>query len=379
MRENTRRNAASGFRPQSQYRPMFTPNPEARKVTFLTRKPTLHRASKDNDAAPSALALTEEKGLEEGTLAPSGDLGSVGEPETRQQHSASLTLSSPSAQALLLVRESEAAEVAEPEAVRKSESGEWPSEVEASGSTESMQPRRAPSPMPSSSRSAPKRAPSPTPSRNTSESAHPPRPSRSVRMRTPRRLPDPPSIPPGFAGRSSSPTPSGSRTDVSHSRSPSVGSSRAHEASSSTSPIPAVPSVPPVPPMPPMPPMPPAVGPSSPSSSSQRHSWARSPLRNSVLASDQPVIMPRPKHAPHPSGESRPVSPTSTWGRVPSVSGSASQYSAESGEQHRRYLGSVRRGKAPAAGPSGVNQRTMSTQSSVSVYSTDSFGRAEER
>ncbi|KAH8983670.1 hypothetical protein EDB86DRAFT_2965594 [Lactarius hatsudake] len=39
VRENTRRNASSGFKPQSQYRPMLSLNPDRRKVTFLTRGP----------------------------------------------------------------------------------------------------------------------------------------------------------------------------------------------------------------------------------------------------------------------------------------------------------------------------------------------------
>jgi hypothetical protein len=361
MRENTRRNASSGFRPQSQYRPMLTLNPEGRKVTFLTRAPTLQRAAaKNKDVAPSALAQpTEEEGTNgsEGA-APSRDLGPA------RQGPASLTLTSSPAAAALLVRET--APAVEP--VRKSESDEQRAvEVEVE-STESMRPRRAPSPTPSSSQSTPKRAPSPTPSRNTSEPTSPPRPSRSVRMRTPKRLPDPPSMPPGSVGRSSSPTPSGSRTDdasSSHSRTPSVSSSRAHETPRSTSPVP---TVPPVPPVPPMPPVPPVAGPSS--SQPQRHSWVRSPLRNSVLPSDQPVIMPRPKNAqPPPSSGSQPVSPTSTWGHVPSLSGSTGN-----GEPHGQYLGSMRRGKAPA-----VNQRTVSTHSSISMYSTDSLGRAEER
>jgi hypothetical protein len=365
MRENTRRNASSGFRPQSQYRPMLTLNPEGRRVTFLTRAPTLQRAAaKNKDVAPSAPAQqAEEKGMNNESAAPRGVLGSANET------SASLTLTSPPAAALL---GRETAPSAEP--VRTSESDEQRALEGEVESTESMLPRRAPSPAPSSSRSTPKRAPPPTPSRNTSEPASPPRPSRSVRMRTPKRLPDPPSVPPGFVGRSSSPTPSGPRTESSpsHSRTPSVGSSRAHETPGSTSPIPTVPPVPPAPPMPPMPPIPPVAGPSS---QPQRHSWVRSPLRNSVLPSDQPVIMPRPKNAQsRPSGESQPVSPTSTSGHVSSPSGSMSQHSAGNGEPHGQYFGSLRRGMAPE-----VHQRTVSTHSSISVYSTDSRGRPEER
>jgi len=230
--------------------------------------------------------------------------------------------------------------------------------------------RHAPSPAPSSSRSTPKRAPPPTLSQNTSEPTSLPKPSRSVCMRTPKSLPDPPSMPPGFVGRSSSSTPSGSRTETSpHSRTPSVSSSRAQETPRSTSPVPTVPPVPPVPPMPPIPPV------AGPSSQPQRQSWVGSPLRNSVLPSDQPVIMPRPKNAQsRPSGESQPVSPTSTWGHEPSLSGSTSQHSAGNGEPRGQYFGSLRRGRAPA-----MNQRTESTHSSISVYSTDSLGRAEER
>src|SRR5258708_38002834 len=84
MRENTRRNAASGFRPQSQYRPMLTLNRESRRVTFLARSPTpQQRTSGDNNnAAPSALVETGgEKGQIESSAAPkiSGDIGSMDE------------------------------------------------------------------------------------------------------------------------------------------------------------------------------------------------------------------------------------------------------------------------------------------------------------
>jgi hypothetical protein len=393
VRENTRRNATSGYRPQSQYRPMAMLNPESRKVTFLTRSPTFQRgATKHNDNAVLALKPTEdeeEKGEIEGAppapssanaahlgsdqpwlqLQPSARLGALpagaAPPVPLQQHQQ------------LLVHEA----MAEP-VRRESEGSERPMEVEekkealwTESESESIMPPRlgrtaSPTPSGSGSTSTTRRAPSPTPSRNTSKSTsmstHSPKPSRSVRMRTPRRLPDPPSMPPGFVGRdhtarSPSPTPSAPGTS---SPPPSIISSHGYETSampgSSRPPISIVPPVPPIP---------------AAESSTSSTSWARSPLRNSVLASDQPVIMPRPKNAR--TSESQPVSPTSTWGHAPSLSGSYSA-SVEGGEPQSRFVVGSRRGRL-SMGMASRNQRTVSTQSSISVYSNDSFGRAEER
>lgn len=383
MRENTRRNATSGFRPQSQYRPMFTLNRESRRVTFLTRTPTLQqRASNDdnnnnnNAAAPSAPVQPEgDKAQKESSVAPNGneDIGSMD--EIRQMSPNFASSATP-----VVAREAVpagAAIVSE----RKSESGERPlleKEPEAGKSTESTIPPpprdTTPSPPPVSSptHATPKRAPSPTPSASTSkQTTAVVRPSRSVRMRTPKRLPDPP-VPPAYVdrdyGRPSSPAP---RSSVSLPRTSSIGSSRTHESGMrSTSPTPLLPPVPPVPIIPPAEPS------ASSSSSSQpsRLSWSKSPLRNSVLPSDNPVILPRPKNAPAPprtSESSRPVSPTSTLGHLPSLSSSTSQSGEPPKPPHNRFLGSLKRGKGKGKSSvetAGVNQRP---QSDASVYSTN--------
>jgi len=393
MRENTRRNATSGFRPQSQYRPMFGLNRESRRVTFLTRAPTpQQRASKDDDndndnAAPSALAQTEgEKGQSEneGAVAPNngGDIGSMD--EIRQ-----LSPNFGSSATPLLVREATtpagaaAAVAGAVGSERKSESGERPlseKELEAGMSTAkpiSPPPPRdttpSPPPIPSPTHTTPKRVSSPTPSGSTSKHTVASRTSRSVRMRTPKRLPDPPAAlpPPMYVGRDharpSSPQP---RTSTSLPRTSSVGSSRTFDSGMrSTSPTPLLPPVPPVP-VPPVPAVPPVERSTSSSSSSSppsQPSWSRSPLRNSVLPSDHPVILPRPKNAP----ASQPVSPTSTLGHLPSLSGSMSQQSG--GEQPRpsniRFLGSLRRGGRGKSSAGTV--RPISTQSSASAYSTN--------
>ncbi|KAI0272132.1 hypothetical protein BGY98DRAFT_1099930 [Russula aff. rugulosa BPL654] len=284
IRENTRRNATSGFRPQSQYRPMFELNRESRRVTFLAGTPTLQlRASNDNDnERPSAPAQTEgEKGQNEiaHAQAPdgSGDIGTMD--EIRQ-----LSPNFASSSTRLLEHDAVPAGAAVgPE--RKSESGERPSlerEPETGESTEpsiSPPPPRqstpSPPPVPSSStHPSPMRAPSPTPSGSESKETASPRPSRSVRMQ-PRPSLDP-SLP----------------------RSSSIGSSRTYRTYDSgmrsTSPTPLLPPLPPVPVLP-VTATPSAAEPSASSSSSSsvppsQASWSRSPLRNSVLPSDNPAL-----------------------------------------------------------------------------------------
>ncbi|KAH9048081.1 hypothetical protein EDB84DRAFT_352715 [Lactarius hengduanensis] len=68
VRENTRRNASSGFKPQSQYRPMLALNPDHRKVTFLSRGPASPR-KKQQQRGPSPPAAPEVQGEGE-ALAP---------------------------------------------------------------------------------------------------------------------------------------------------------------------------------------------------------------------------------------------------------------------------------------------------------------------
>src|SRR6266852_7427791 len=123
MQENTRRNATSGFRPQSQYRPMFQLNRESRRVTFLPRTSTSQQhVSIDNaNAAPSAPAQTEgEEGQNESAQAPNtgGDIGSMD--EIRQ-----LSPNFASSATPILVREATPAGAAVV-SVRKGESGERP-------------------------------------------------------------------------------------------------------------------------------------------------------------------------------------------------------------------------------------------------------------
>ncbi|KAF8497123.1 hypothetical protein F5888DRAFT_326606 [Russula emetica] len=379
MRENTRRNATSGFRPQSQYRPMFTLNRESRRVTFLTRSSTSQqRPSNDNNnATPSAPVQTEgEKGQNESAVAPnsSGDIGSM---DAIRQLSPNF---GSSATPLLVGEATSPLPAGAAGSERKSESGERPvleKEPEAGKSTELISPppppprhtTPSPPPVPSSpTRTTPKRAPSPTPSGSTSKQTAAPRPSRSVRMRTPKRLPDPPSAPPSYVGRDharpSSPEP---RSSVSLPRTSSIGSSRTFDSGvRSTSPTPLLPPVPPVPPVPVIPPAEPSAS-SSASSPPSQPSWSRSPLRNSVLPSDHPVILPRPKN-PRTSESFQPVSPTSTLGHLPSLSGSMSQSGESSKPLHNRFLGSLRRGKGKSLVETA---RPISTLSEASAYSTN--------
>ncbi|KAH9001677.1 hypothetical protein EDB92DRAFT_1812391 [Lactarius akahatsu] len=85
VRENTRRNASSGFKPQSQYRPMLALNPDRRRVTFLTRGPASPR-KKRQQHGPSPPAAPEEKHIQgEGeALAPALTPAPRAEEEIRQ-------------------------------------------------------------------------------------------------------------------------------------------------------------------------------------------------------------------------------------------------------------------------------------------------------
>lgn len=94
VRENTRRNASSGFKPQSQYRPMLALNPDRRRVKFLTRTPTASRKKQQQHRAPSPVpAGSEGKQGRGGTEAQAPSLTpapTAEEGETRQPSSPSL-------------------------------------------------------------------------------------------------------------------------------------------------------------------------------------------------------------------------------------------------------------------------------------------------
>ncbi|KAH9967923.1 hypothetical protein BC827DRAFT_456562 [Russula dissimulans] len=379
VRENTRRNATTGYKPQSQYRPTLKLNPEGRKVTFLNRSPTSPRSKRNNkNATPLAPTSTdpaeyEQKGNNQGVPAagPSTDL-------TRQSSQTQILALAPAPQ---LVNE-------RPEPEQNEGGGERSpiEEIEVIPPRDTSSPTpsrstsiRAPSPTPSGS--SPRRVPSPTPSRDTPKRTSQLTPSRSTRMRTPRALPDPPStglVPPRMANMQPYvPSPSGPRIFASPPVSPATSSSDAHEmlaTSSISSYVPLVRS-PPVA----------VAGPSSSSSSFSRASsrptltMTSSPLRRSVLpSSSAPVIMPQAKRTstlPSPTdSQPSPLSAASSQGFVPpSLAGSASQYSTESGDRpvRRSYFESLRHFRAPAAGTAGANALRMSTQSSASAYSND--------
>ncbi|KAI0290476.1 hypothetical protein BC826DRAFT_538761 [Russula brevipes] len=419
VRENTRRNATSGFQPESQYRPMLNFNPENRRVTFLARTPTRADQAETDDTTPSAVAPMEEKGNNQ--EAPTADPG-TGETEAQQPLPSSALPA-----ASLLAHDSPA------ELDRKGEGGERPVEEKSrrslsptpsrgvprrppSPSPSRSAPRRAPSPSPSGSAprrvpspspsgNAPRRAPSPSPSgstsrrspspasshstskraslpvpstskrtslpapsHHTSKRASLPVPSRSVRMRTPQRLPDPPPVPPLPTLKASDTRPSTANstrsvtsTSTSPARPPSPSSSRIQgtvATSRSTSPVSSVNPIP-------------TAGSStaslqSSSSPSNPATWTRSPLRNSVLPSERPVIMPRPKNASAPAFspvESQPASHVSS-----TLASTPSQYSGASGEQSmaRGFFDSLGRIRS-FVGASGGNMRPASTQSSASA------------
>ncbi|KAI9456228.1 hypothetical protein BJY52DRAFT_567871 [Lactarius psammicola] len=358
VRENTRRNAASGFKPQSQYRPMLALNPDRRKVTFLTRGPTSSRKKQQKQQrGPSPVAAEEKQHNDQGegevqapALVPAPP--ATEETETRQP---SLNLTLPPG--------------APPELQGTSER---PTEDDGvAAQTELLIPSPTPAPAP-----APTSPSTPTTTPDTAPAAHtpePPVPARRIHTQWSSPAPTARSL-----------TSSGSSSTHGHAA-PRVGSSQAP-------PVPALPPVstviaPPPPPLPAgaAPPTPPA--PSAGPSSASALSWAattslRSPLHSSVLPAppDRPVIMPRPKNAPLTTplwappvvSASQPASPASSRPHVPSLASSASQYSGNSGEPPvRRGFLNVLRHKAAAPAAGSANVRRTSTYSSASAYSND--------
>ncbi|KAI9446858.1 hypothetical protein H4582DRAFT_2052752 [Lactarius indigo] len=340
VRENTRRNASSGFKPQSQYRPMLALNPDRRKVTFLTRGPTSPRKKQQQRGPSPPPAAPEEKHIQgEGDeLTPALAPAPAAENKTRQ----------PSPGPLL-------PHGAPPESQDTYERP--PAEDDNVAQTELLIPTPTPAPAPTTT--------------NTPDSVNvAPAPVRRVHTQW--------SSPPPSA-RSHTPPSASSSTHTHGHGAPRV----------SSLPPPPVPALPPVstvlpPPLPrgAAPPSPPSAGPSS-----SPPSWSITAApRSSVLPAspDRPVIMPRAKHASlttplwtppgavAPSSSEQPVSPASTRPHVPSLTSSASQYSANSGEPsvRRGFLNALRHKPSAQAGGS-ANARRTSTYSSASAYSND--------
>lgn len=332
VRENTRRNASSGFKPQSQYRPMLALNPDRRKVTFLTRGPASPR-KKRQQRGPSPPAAPEEKHIQGEALAPALTAAE----EIRQP-----SLGPPLPHGAPLEAQDTDARP--------------PPEDDNVAHTELL--TVTPTPAPTSPRNIPATI---TP---ISAPVAPPAPVRRVHTQW---------SPPAPSARSHTP--------------PSASSSTHGHAASrvSSMPPPPVPALPPVstvlpPPLPAgaAPPSPPSAGPSSP----PLWSITAAP-RSSVLPAspDRPVIMPRAKHASWaPPGaaseqqqqQQQPVSPASSRPHIPSLASSASQYSANSGEPsvRRGFLHALRHKPSAQAGGS-ANVRRTSTYSSASAYSND--------
>jgi len=363
VRENTRRNATSANRPQSQYRPMLNLNRESRKVTFLTRSPTSPRSKRKNkNTTPSALTSTDQADQEEEdnnqgapTAGPSTDLTGQSLQTQNLSPAAAPQLGDGRPELEQNDGGGDSSPIEEVEGI--------PSRQTSSPTPSRSASRRAPSPTPSGS--LPMHAPSPTSSRDTLKA---PIPSRSTRMRTPRTLPDPPSRPPVPPRIANLQPPSPPKIFTSSLVSPGASSSHAHETLATSSASSLVPLVP-------LPPVAVVAQPwslYSPASSQTAVSMTSSPLRNSVLPTSRPVIMPRAKkHASLPSPVDSQPSPSSYVS--PSLAGSASQYSADSGEPsvRRSYLESLRHLRPTAAGTAGADASRMSTQSSASAYSND--------
>ncbi|KAH9063674.1 hypothetical protein EDB83DRAFT_794774 [Lactarius deliciosus] len=338
VRENTRRNASSGFKPQSQYRPMLALNPDRRKVTFLTRGPTSPR-KKQQQRGPSPPAAPEDKRIQgEGeALAPALTPAPAADEEIRQ----------PSLGPLLLPHGAPPLE--------SQDTNERPP-AEDDNAAQSTELLVTPTPAPTSPH---------IPATITPISAPvAPAPVRRVHTQW---------SPPAPSARSHDTPPSGSSSSHGHAA-PRV----------SSMPPPPVPALPPVSTVlpPPLPagaaqPSPPSAGPSSP----PLWSITAAP-RSSVLPAspDRPVIMPRAKHASWaPPGSAavseqlqQPVSPASPRPHIPSLASSASQYSANSGEPsvRRGFLHALRHKPSAQAGGS-ANVRRTSTYSSASAYSND--------
>ena len=337
VRENTRRNASSGFKPQSQYRPMLSLNPDRRRVTFLTRAPTASR--KKQQRAPSPVPVGGE-GRQRRDEAEAQALPLIPAPvavegETRQP---SLTPALP------------------PGATFQSTS-ERPPENNDNAEPQTELPTPTP-PIVSH------HIPTPTTTPDTSPAAH--APARRVRIQGPSPL---------HTAHTLTPSGSSSTHEYGHAT-PAPGGSQAPPGPTlNQSPVST--AMPPLPvgAAPPTPPAPPA--PSAPSLWSPAAARSSLPLQSSVLpvSPDRPVIMPRAKNAPTPwapASSSQPASPASSRPHVPSLTSSASQHSGNSGEQptRRGFLNALRN-KPSALASGSANAHRTSTYSSASAYSND--------
>jgi hypothetical protein len=366
----------TSFKPQPSLRPILNLKPDGRRVKFLARTPTWPRgknsnnnnnntANNSNDASPAPAAISLSPTEEMRVV----DREATGESGTDELQQPSLSFASAATPL------SEYGSRTEPE--QKSESAEQQPEEEVTSPPLGI----APSPVPSRSPSG--RSHSPTPSHATSNHSSSPRPSRSTRMRMPTRLPDPPAAPlipiriaRAHHTRPSASTPSGSRVSSSPSRSSATGPHR-H--------VPETPGTPPrstspvtVPAVSPAAVAGPSTIPSPPPIPLSALAWSSSPLRNSVLPSDRPVVMPRAKKVDptSPASESRPSSPTSTWGDAPTLPSYASQVSVGSREPSARrgYPDSLSHGKLPTEMAGGnARQASMSSHrhGTPSAYSND--------
>jgi hypothetical protein len=356
VRENTRRNAASGFRPQSLYRPMFTLNPDNRRVTFIARTPTpsqdaQQQQQQQTDTSPEMAPASAEEGSREEAPA-----AVPGLEEVQQQPSTSSSVAAP----LLAAHE------------REQRSG---LEEPRGEKTKLAVPRRPPSPTPTPKRTR-MRQPWDDPAPMTQQAPpplRPPSPERG-RLRGIRTQPSSPLTPTPWTR---SPTPSGSSTLLhasaasvppSGSRSISPGVVVAQPPVPSTSNSATTSALPSALPQQPLPHSPSPFAPPT---------WARSPLRNSVLPSsdDRPVVMPRPKIALPPPAQTEFLTAEAVSLRpsVPSLASSASQYSAASGEppMRRAFFDSLGRRHKSAVGTIASSTHRASTFSSASEYSNN--------
>ncbi|KAI0253903.1 hypothetical protein BJV78DRAFT_1280636 [Lactifluus subvellereus] len=345
VRENTRRNATSGFRPQSQYRPMFTFSPDNRRVTFLARSPTPPHAQ-PNDTSPEMASPTtpddETNNIRETEQAPASPPGLD---ETQDPSTSS------SAAAPLLVGH-------EPE--WRGESDNWQQAPEQEKQSKLAAPRRPPSPTPTPTRARARmqardsvpapvtRAPPPPPTPrspqrplvflHTDVYAH-----ATIQQRCwPTRV-----VRDAYAGQEHAASAHLHRRVVAAPAVLTAVAIRALVAQVATAQF------------------------GVPSSGDQP---VISPLRNSVLPSsdDRPVIMPRAKNAPAPA-ELLTTSPLSLRPSVPSLASSVSQYSTASGEppMRRGFLDSMGRRHRSVVGTIASSTRRTSTLSSASVYSNN--------
>jgi len=320
VRENTRRNASSGFKPQSQYRPMLALNPERRVVRFLTRTPTASRKKQQQQRAPSPVPVgSEGKGKQRREEA-EAQAPTIAPPPP----SADDTIRQPSLGQLLPPVESSARPPSENNDVPQAE---------------------LPVPTPPTATSS---AQKPTPTPDTAPAA--PAPVFRVHIQAP--------SPPPMAH---SLTPSGSSSTLRYGY--AHGHAAAAPGSSKAPPVPTLSQQPPVSTA--MPPLPAGAAPPSlpaPAPSSGISSWAPAghfSLQSSVLpvSPDRPVIMPRAKNAPWtPSGSSlsQVPLPGPSHSHAPSLAQSASSYSGNSGESmtRRGFLNALRQKPTAEAGPS---------------------------